>query len=500
MTHQLQILMVEDSAADADLLLWEIRRGGYTPVHTLVDTEESMRAALTRQPWDIVLSNYMLPHFNALAALHLTKQHDPDLPFIIASSDIGEEIAVEAMRAGAQDYVLKSNPSRLLPAIERELRERIVRRAGRQAQRELEENEARLRTIVSNIPGVVFQLRQNAEGGCHFVYVSEGSYLLLELDPQSLQRDSSLFFDLLLDKRSVVLDLIAQAAVNGSPISWEGRIKTASGMLKWIGMRLSPRTLSDGGIQWEGIMQNISRAKQAEIEIIRSRQRLSELSSHLQKAKEYERIRIAREVHDDIGGNLTAIKIDLLWLLKRAQPERPEVVEKLNSLELLVDNTMEIASRIAHDLRPPLLDQGLLAAIEWEASEFQKRMEIPCVVRCANEDVPAESEICHALFSIFRETLTNIAKHSGATRVEVDISTDRDSIMMRVSDNGRGVTNEDLRKRDSFGLKGMRERARHLGGDIRYEGVASAGTTVWIMLPFVPLNQSTFNFELTETP
>src|SRR5690242_688094 len=170
MTYPLHILMVEDSTSDADSLLREIQRGGYDPIYKLVDTEEAMRAELERQLWDIVISNYTMPRFNALAALHLTKQHDPDLPFIIASSDNGEEIAVEAMRAGAQDYVLKSNPSRLLPAIERELRERIVRRAGRQAQRELEENESRLRAIVSNIPGVVFQLRRDRQGGCHFPY------------------------------------------------------------------------------------------------------------------------------------------------------------------------------------------------------------------------------------------------------------------------------------------------------------------------------------------
>ena len=113
------------------------------------------------------------------------------------------------------------------------------------------------------------------------------------------------------------------------------------------------------------------------------------------------------------------------------------------------------------------------------------------MVRCSNEEIPAEMEICNALFSVFRETLTNISKHSGATRVEVDISTGPNSIMLRVSDNGSGITNLNLHKHDSLGLRGMRERARHLGGDIRYEGAPGKGTTVSIVLPFVPASQAT---------
>ena len=485
MLRLLRILLIEDSEEDAELLLAEIRRGGFEPQHTRVETREAMEAALTGSEWDIVISDYTLPQFSGLGALTLSREYDPDLPFIISSGNIGEEIAVEAMRAGAHDYVMKNNPSRLIPAIERELREFVVRRTVRQAQRELQENEARLHALVSNVPGVVLQLLREWHGRYVFPYVSYGSMSLLELSPRQLHDDADIFFNLILDGGGAELQqLIAESANTMRSVSWEGRIRSASSeIIKWIEIRLSPRLLKGNLIQWEGIIENISQRKQAEIELVQSRQQLSALSAHLQKAKEIERTRIAREVHDDIGGNLTAIKIDLIWLLNRIGKKQAPLLEKTHGLVSLTDRTMEITSRIAGDLRPPLLDLGLLAAIEWEAAEFQKRMEIPCVVHCASEHVAANPELAQALFSVFREILTNISKHAGANKVEVDLSVDNGVFMLKVTDNGCGIEHTDLLKNGSFGLRGMLERARHLGGDITFERGAQLGTVVTARLP-----------------
>jgi two-component system sensor histidine kinase UhpB len=488
MNRPLRLLLVEDSEEDAELLLFEIRSGGYDPVHTRVFTAETLRAALKDDEWDVVVSDYTMPQFGGLEALKIVHQFDPDLPFIINSGNIGEDIAVGAMHAGAHDYVMKSNLSRLVPAIERELRESVLRREGRRAQRALLENEARFRAIVSNVPGVVFRLLRDWHGGCEFTYVSEGSTGLLELTPARLQDDSALFFDLVLDAdRADLRARIGESAQTLQPLNWEGRIHVASrDIVKWIELRMSPRPLDHNRIQWDGIMENITRRKQAEIELTESRRQLSALSAHLQKAKEIERTRIAREVHDDIGGNLTAIKIDLLWLGNRIDRQRADLGDKLHALESAVDRTMEITSRIAHDLRPPLLELGLLAAIEWEASEFSKRMEIPCVVSCANDDIPVDPDLGTAVFSLFREILTNISKHAGATAVHVDVETDDSLLRLSVRDNGRGITRTDLLKSGSFGLRGMLERARHLGGEIQFDGNPGMGTTIVATLPLDP--------------
>lgn len=485
MQRPLRILLIEDSEEDTELLLAEIRRAGFDPVHARVDTREAMQKALAAGDWDVVVSDYTMPQFSGLEALALTQAHDPDLPFIVSSGNIGEDIAVEAMRAGAHDYVMKNNPSRLIPAIERELRECVVRRTVRQAQRELQENEARLHALVSNVPGVVLQLLREWHGGYVFPYVSYGAMSLLELSPRQLHDDASLFFNLILDGGAAQLQQrIAESANTLRPVSWEGRIRSAtSNTVKWIELRLSPRSVKGNLMQWEGIMENISQRKQAEMELIQSRQQLSALSAHLQKAKEIERTRIAREVHDDIGGNLTAIKIDLVWLSNRIDRRQTQLREKTRGLESLVDRTMEITSRIARDLRPPLLDLGLLAAIEWEATEFEKRMEIPCIVTCTTEHIAANPELAQALFSVFREILTNISKHAGASKVEVDLSVNGGMFTLTVTDNGRGIEHTDLLKSGSFGLRGMLERARHLGGEITFDRGQDIGTVVTARLP-----------------
>lgn len=485
MTKPLRLLLIEDSEVDAELLMAEIAAGGFNIRAQRVETAKGTLDALATSPWDLVISDYTLPQFNGLAAVEIVRAHDPDLPIIITSGNIGEDIAVEAMRAGAHDYLMKNNLSRLVPAIERELRESTLRREARQAQTRLEENEARFRAIVSNIPGMVFQLEAGIRGGFEFTYVSEGSRQLLGLSPFELWESSARFFNGLLDHDESGLEQrIRVSSTRQRSFIWEGRIQCpADNAIKWIQARMSPQVVGRGNVVWDGILEDVTQRKAVELELLRSQRQLSALSSHLQKAKEAERMSIAREVHDDIGGNLTAIKIDLLWLINHLGDTDPQVQAKVHSLEFLTDRTMEITSRIAHDLRPPLLDLGLLAAVEWEAAEFTKRMEIPCHVRCDDEDIAMHPELANALFSVFREILTNISKHARATRVDVRLEIDEKVCTLTVTDNGRGFTQTDLLKEKSFGLRGMLERARNLGGEIRFSGGPRIGTTVTARLP-----------------
>ncbi len=141
-----------------------------------------------------------------------------------------------------------------------------------------------------------------------------------------------------------------------------------------------------------------------------------------------------------------------------------------------------------------------MAAIEWEAAEFQKRMEIPCVVTCNSEDLPVDHDLGNAAFSIFREILTNTSKHAAATRVEVELSTDDSMLTMKIIDNGRGMTHTDLLKKGSFGVRGMLERARNLGGEIQFEGKPGAGTIITARLPLDPITSSLQTFSPAGAP
>mgnify|MGYP003868922669 CR=1 FL=1 len=220
----------------------------------------------------------------------------------------------------------------------------------------------------------------------------------------------------------------------------------------------------------------------AELEILRSREDLSRMSAHLETVKEHERARIAREIHDNLGGTLTALKIELLRLRKDLPPRSKLALQHLQSTETLVDSSLDMARRIATELRPGILDLGIVAAIEWQSAEFQKRMDIPCVLTCAHEEIPLKDGISIAMFRIFQETLTNIAKHAGASLVKVVLDASGDRVSLVVSDNGCGLTNADMDKPQAFGIRGVRERALNLGGEASFS-TSGGGTTVMVSLP-----------------
>ena len=347
------------------------------------------------------------------------------------------------------------------------------------------EHQALLEGLVSNFPGVVFQLVGDAKGRYRFSHVSDGSQELLELPPDALEADACAFFDLLHETDAGILaEHMRRSREELTAVNWEGRLRAATtGMLKWVNIRLRPRRIARAKTAWEGFMANITRSKEHEVELIASRRRLSELSSHLENAKEQERARIARELHDDIGGNLTAIKIDVLWLAERTSAADAKVRRKLLDLEALVDDTAAAITRIGQDLRPGILDLGLVAAIEWQAKDFSQRVGVASsvTIQCEKLDLPPSTEM--ALFSIFRETLTNIAKHARADEVRISLTCTNGDVELIVADNGRGIAPSDRLKPTSFGLRGMEERATQLGGTVSVTSADTHGTCVCVRVP-----------------
>ncbi|HEV7802247.1 MAG TPA: ATP-binding protein [Burkholderiales bacterium] len=484
MKKPLHILLAEDSPTDADLVRHEVS-AAYELTLLRVEDTASMSQALRDERWDIVLSDYYMPGFGALAALKLVREGGYDVPFIIVSGNMGEDLAVEAMRAGAADYVMKRNLSRLVPAIARELRDAEARRAAIRAEQQLLEQSALLQGIVDHFPGVVFQVMSDAPGSYKFSHVSEGSIELLELPPARLESDTDAFFHLLQKPDATILTAhMNRSSDNLTPVNWEGRVRAAeSGMIKWVNIRLRPRRDGSGKIIWEGFMANITMSKEHEIELIAARKRQTELSSHLENAKEHERARIARELHDDIGGNLTAIKIDVLWLAERVGAADPRVRGKLAALEDLVDQTAAAITRIGQDLRPGILDLGLVAAIEWQAKDFSNHTGVATIVRSDKEKLEIEPVIATALFSILRETLTNIAKHAKATHVRIELEATDEDVELTVTDNGQGIVAADRLKPTSFGLRGMEERTAQLGGMVSVSAARPHGTCIAVRVP-----------------
>jgi len=480
----LQLLMVEDSADDAALVRQALRHAGLTLELRQVDSAASMAEALAQGRCDLVISDYNLPGFSGTEALRLLRERSPDTPFIVVSGCIGEEAAVALMKDGADDYVMKDDLARLAPAIERSLKEARTRMQRRLAELALRESEARFKAIASNIPGMVLQLLLHTDGSRSFGYVSEGCMALFGTTPRLLQRYPSFFFDLITPEDAPGFRQSMEISARElSDWNWEGRMRVSgSEDVKWVNLRSSPRRLDDGSIMFEGILSNITQNKLAELEVRRSREQLSSLSAHISSAKERERTKIAREIHDDLGGTLTAIKIMLMRLGNGIAPDASEAQHRLRSTEALIDGALETTRRISTELRPGILDLGIVAALEWQAAEFEKRLDMACRVTCAHEEIALEGEISIALFRIFQETLTNIAKHAGASRVEVELEADEAMVSLHVHDNGRGIAGEDLVKPQAFGIIGMQERARSLGGSASVRRTRT-GTTATVRLP-----------------
>lgn len=350
----LRILVLEDSPAHVELTEHVLRHSGLDFAFSAVDTREGFEAELRRQKPDLILSDYSLPGFDGSAALEIAKQMAPDVPFIFVTGTLGEEVAIETLKQGATDYVLKTRLNRLVPAVRRALREAQERRERHRAEEKLR----------------------------------------------------------------------------------------------------------------------------------RSHEQLRALTGYLQYVREEERSRIAREVHDELGQNLTGLKLDLSFLASRLKGSARALLPKVKELTNQVDVTIQNVRRIATELRPPILDSlGLVAAIEWQANEFQNRTGIRCTVKTEVKESLWDGNFSTACFRIFQETLTNIIRHAQATRVEVKLAESEGQLVLTVRDNGRGISEKEIVNTRSIGLIGMKERAAQVGGEVFFFGLPGRGTTVTMRVP-----------------
>lgn len=345
----LRVLHLEDSELDHLLMLAHLQRGGIDAHSRRVETEYEFRHALT-EDWDVVLSDFSLPGFSGLTGLDIVKSCGKLLPFILVSGEIGEDTAVQAMRNGASDYLLKNNLARLVPAM------------------------------------------------LHAIDACEA----------------------------------------------------------------------------------MKARQRADLDLAQSKERLHELAQHLQTRIEQERAAIAREIHDDVGGSLTAIKFDLAWIARHNS--NPLAAERIAQTLEMVTHAIEASQRIMHNLRPAILEQGLVAALQWMTQRFERRTGITTVFRTSRETLALPPGVPLVAYRMAQEALTNISKHAQATEVCVDLAVADGVLSLEVSDDGRGLSQDDLAKARSFGLRGLHERAGTVGGWIDMSSGAS-GTSLILSIP-----------------
>ena len=351
---ELDILLLEDNPRDVELVAHALRRGGPGFKVEHVDNKRAFIHRLEQRVPDLILSDFSLPTIDGYTALAIVQKKCPEVPFIFVSGTLGEETAIDTLKRGATDYVLKHRLARLVPSVLRALREAKERTGRRRAQEQLRRSHKQLRT----------------------------------------------------------------------------------------------------------------------------------LSVYLQHVREAEQIRIAREVHDELGQSLTGLKLQLTWLASRLPKQSKALLDKTRSMAANIDETIQAVRRIATELRPGVLDTaGLLAALEWQANQFQTQTGIVCEVKAETNDTLWDQELNTAFFRIFQEALTNIIRHAKATKVEVRLAGANGHVMLEVRDNGRGISRAEIHNTKSIGLLGIRERAALLGGTLRIEGERGKGTTLTARIP-----------------
>ena len=484
----LRLLFVASSNEAIGPLIEVLRVAGLVPYWERLANAVDLRNALHRQAWDTVLC---VPGINGLApstAQRCIRDMGLDLPFIVVTPNHDEKLAVRAMKSGAHDVVSLDRLAHLLPAIEREVREARQRNEHRVALEMLRESESRFRALASNLPGMVFQLRLESDGNFRFLYVSEGCHKIFGLKQHELLASAQRFVDAVdaADRKSL-LSALAESAEHAIMLNWEGRIRSR-GKAKWVNLRSTPQTLENNAVEWQGIVTNISHSKEIEGELRSSREQLAELSFHLEAAKEAERERIARDIHDELGSILVRLKIEASLLAGKLPADAGKLKEKALSIEGLLDQAMGTAGRVARQLRPGILKEfGLAAAIESQAEDFAASTGITCRTQCeafeGEDEVDADTSL--AIFRIVQEALTNVAKHAHASLVVVRMRRERGSIALEIRDNGRGISEKDMNKRKSFGLRGIRERVHALAGTFDIRQGEHGGTHLILQIPLL---------------
>ncbi|HNR50338.1 MAG: PAS domain S-box protein [Bacteriovoracaceae bacterium] len=355
------------------------------------------------------------------------------------------------------------------------------------AEEHLRESQRTLSTLMGNLPGMAYRCLNDRHWTMEFV--SEGCFDLTGYRPAELMGNSRVSYAQLIHPhdRNMVRATIKKSLRNREHFQLIYRIITASKKVRWVWER-GLGIISEKGnlIALEGFIADVTERKHAEEQLEHSRKQLSIHADHLHTLLEGERTEIAREIHDELGQILSALKMDLFWLSRKVPEGSGSVQEKIESMTQLIDSTIRTVERILVTLRPAVLDDlGLTSAVEWLAEEFQNRTGIICeaILEPTPERLITDEKISTALFRICQEALTNITRHSQATRAEIVLRTLGDQVELKVSDNGVGISKMDIKKSNSFGILGIRERANLLGGKMNIVGRKGKGSVLRVRIP-----------------
>lgn len=459
-----KILIVEDNLNQSKSLFDIIRAKGYKP-EVAVNAGEALSKMEIETPV-VALIDLKLGNESGLEVIRAIKERSPHTECIVLTGHVSHSSAIEAIDLGAYSYLQKPyEMGQLLLTIERAIEKQLTEKARRAA-------EEKFTVAFRSNPGAV---SISALADERFIDVNDGflslsGYKRHEVAEQTCEELG--FWAVSEQHRKFIEELQNLGIVNNFEITFRcknGELRTGLISAETIHLNQKSCILS--------VIIDITQRRRAE-------EALRELAAHQESVREEERTRIAREIHDDLGQTLTALKMDLSWMVKKIPASQQALLEKTNIMIGLTSNLIKSVQKISADLRPGLLDDlGLAAAIDWEIKAFQERTAINCSYAFHPEQIELDREHTTALYRIFLEALTNIARHAGASRLEVLLAAGKEWLNLTIRDNGIGIAEEQISSNRAYGLIGMRERVQRLDGEFYIHGTPEKGTEIEIKIP-----------------
>jgi two-component system sensor histidine kinase UhpB len=484
----IRVLLVEDDLVDRMACQRAFDADPARPF-VLLEADSGQQGLLLAQQErpDCILLDYQLPDLTGLEFLErLNRGVARAVPVMMLTGADNATVAAESIRRGALDYIVKDSERRylqLLPAaIHRMLREQRLINEKRQI-------EAKFRTLVEQIQVITYTATMGP--GAALRYISPQIRLLGFTPAEWLAASDMHARQMHPDDRASALAAVAASRLHGSALRLEYRMLARDGSIMWF--RDEAEAVVDAGPEplIQGILVDITSHKLAEASLRQTRDALRDLAAHQENIREDERKRIAREVHDELGGLLSGIRAYISVSVERASSAGQVPDPLLVDAAALAKDAIEAVRRVITDLRPSVLDQlGIWAALEWYADQIAQRTGMPCLCRIdaalAAQELDAERSTM--LFRIVQEALTNVVRHADASQVAVTVAAHGGQLQVTVQDNGKGIDTTKLLNGESWGVLGMIERARHFGGELRVTGSPGQGTTLLLQLPWEHLD------------
>ena len=482
------VLVVEDDIVDRMACRRRLRDnpGGRFRLVEAAEGERGLELARELRP-DCILLDYRLPDLTGLEFLARLAAEPDDavrgIPVLMLTGADSAAVATEAMRRGARDYLVKDAQGRYLElvpaAIERLQRERRLLKENRQA-------EARFRTLVEQIQAISYIVATDRTDRLHYI---SPQIRMLGYSPEEWLADPGLYAERMVPgERDTALAEVLRCRAGGLPLRLEYRLRSRAGDVLWFRDHADV-VPDDAGrpLFMQGTLVDITANKRAEEKLTQARDELRRLAAYQEKIREDERQRIAREVHDELGGLLTGIKAYVSVIGERAVQAGTTPDPLLAETAGLAQEAIDTIRRVIADLRPSVLDQfGIWTALDWYAAQVARRSGLDCHCEIAPDvaGLAIDPDRSIMLFRIVQEAMTNIQRHAGAGTVWLRVRQADGWLSVEVEDDGRGfVEPAGADAGACCGILGMRERSRSLGGELTVSRRARGGTSVLLRVP-----------------